>query len=84
MIVCTHNDKDHANGVLEFLDAGCSAGECWLPATWIGVLRRLLNPTDSGKNELPAMVDELFEDDDKLEPVCGWGRWGDHGSQFIT
>ena len=40
--VCTHNDQDHANGVLEFLDAGYGVGECWLPATWMEALRRIL------------------------------------------
>lgn len=42
VLVCTHNDQDHANGVLEFLDAGYGVGECWLPATWMEALRHIL------------------------------------------
>lgn len=41
VIVCTHNDRDHANGVLEFLEDGGHADECWLPATWMEAVYRL-------------------------------------------
>ena len=41
VLVCTHNDADHANGVLEFLNAGFCARECWLPASWLEALKRL-------------------------------------------
>jgi glyoxylase-like metal-dependent hydrolase (beta-lactamase superfamily II) len=41
VLVCTHNDADHAEGVLGFLENGLGCGELWLPATWLDALRSL-------------------------------------------
>lgn len=46
VIVCTHNDRDHANGILAFLEEGCDADECWLPATWMEATHRLCTASD--------------------------------------
>lgn len=43
VLVCTHNDADHANGVLGFLREGLSCAEVWLPGSWataIGAMER--------------------------------------------
>lgn len=42
--VCTHNDADHANGILGFLEAGVSCGEVWLPGRWLSALPSVLRP----------------------------------------
>ena len=42
VVVCTHNDSDHANGLIDFFNNGRTAEECWLPATWMEPLRTLL------------------------------------------
>ena len=42
--VCTHNDADHANGILGFLEAGFRCGEVWLPGRWVGALPSVLRP----------------------------------------
>ena len=44
VVVCTHNDADHANGILGFLEAGFRCGEVWLPGRWLGVLPSVLRP----------------------------------------
>lgn len=68
VLVCTHNDADHANGVLAFLNSGYKAKECWLPGTWIeplkyltdeaddGLLRELLVEPENGDKPLPERV----------------------------
>src|SRR6266511_1241687 len=44
VVVCTHNDADHANGILGFLEAGFRCGEVWLPGHWLGALPSVLKP----------------------------------------
>lgn len=47
VVVCTHNDSDHANGILGLLCSGdVSIQEIWLPASWTLRLDDLVrNPT---------------------------------------
>jgi phosphoribosyl 1,2-cyclic phosphodiesterase len=42
VLTYTHNDSDHANGVLGLLKAGLTADEVWLPASWMGRLEDLI------------------------------------------
>jgi len=35
VILCTHNDADHANGILGFLEGGLRCEEVWLPGRWL-------------------------------------------------
>jgi hypothetical protein len=44
ILVCTHNDADHANGILGFLQGGLACGQLWLPGQWLDALPRLLRP----------------------------------------
>lgn len=44
VVVCTHNDADHANGILGFLEAGFRCGEVWLPGRWLDTLPSVLRP----------------------------------------
>jgi Metallo-beta-lactamase superfamily len=44
-VICTHNDADHANGILGFLEAGLGCGEVWLPGRWLTVLPHALDPS---------------------------------------
>lgn len=41
VVVCTHNDADHANGLIGFFEAGLRCRELWLPATWLEAVMRL-------------------------------------------
>lgn len=46
ILVCTHNDADHVNGVLGFLESELTCGELWLPGRWLAVLPDVLAPLD--------------------------------------
>jgi Metallo-beta-lactamase superfamily len=60
VLVCTHNDCDHANGILEFLEEGGHADECWLPATWMEAACRLCT---ASTDEIESL---LFDADEEL------------------
>jgi len=55
VLICTHNDADHANGVLGFLDSGMECKEVWLPGKWLGLLPKVLRPT-------PEVLGDLFNE----------------------
>lgn len=42
VLVCTHNDADHANGVLGFLESSLCCDEVWLPGRWLETLPSVL------------------------------------------
>ncbi len=42
--VCTHNDADHANGIMGFLESGLRCNEVWLPGQWLNTLPYVLKP----------------------------------------
>mgnify|MGYP003855035503 FL=1 len=44
VILCTHNDADHADGLLGFLEAGLRCEEVWLPGRWLSALPDVLRP----------------------------------------
>jgi hypothetical protein len=52
VVVCTHNDADHANGILGFLEAGLRCEEVWLPGRWLSVLPDVLKPSVQVFDEL--------------------------------
>ena len=58
VLVCTHNDADHANGVLGLLQSAFPVAEVWLPASWSGVLPRVLRPYTEVLSELGPLVFE--------------------------
>lgn len=44
IVVCTHNDADHANGIIGFLEAGLTCQEIWLPGSWLATIKDLMRP----------------------------------------
>ena len=59
VMVCTHNDSDHARGILGFLKEELVAKEVWLPASWMDRLSDLIcNPKNFWK-ELVADIEKL-------------------------
>jgi hypothetical protein len=44
VLVCTHNDADHANGVIGFLESALQCHEVWLPGRWLRALPEVLRP----------------------------------------
>ncbi len=65
ILVCTHNDADHARGILGFLEAGLRCDEVWLPGRWLATLPDVLKPFVEVFLELAG---ELSESADLPEP----------------
>ena len=61
VFVCTHNDADHANGIIGFLEAGLGCNEVWLPASWTERLEDLLLRPGDFTGELVQNVEALDE-----------------------
>ena len=58
IVVCTHNDADHANGIIGFLEGGLECREVWLPGRWLGVLPHVLNPNPKVAEALAVQARE--------------------------
>lgn len=58
ILVCTHNDADHALGLLGFLECGFAAKEVWLPASWTDRLDDLLLRPSEFLGELIGNIEE--------------------------
>ncbi len=69
MLVCTHNDADHADGVLGYLEAGLRCEEVWLPGSWTGRLDDLLLDPARFEEELFGGVAEIASDASDLEEL---------------
>jgi len=59
ILVCTHNDADHALGLLGFLESGLTAKEVWLPASWSDRLDDLLLHPSEFVSELILNIEEI-------------------------
>lgn len=59
IIVCTHNDADHVNGIIGFLRDGLTCKEIWLPGIWADVLPSALK---SFQEVLYQVYESLMED----------------------
>lgn len=55
-LVCTHNDSDHANGILGFLQSGLRCDEVWLPGSWANRIGEL------GDDAIRDFIGELYYD----------------------
>lgn len=58
MAICTHNDADHANGILGFLEEGLKCNELWLPGRWLSALPSVLKPFVDVADELTTDIHE--------------------------
>ncbi len=64
VVVCTHNDADHADGILGFLQPGpLACNELWLPGRWLGTLPGVLRPFVEVLGDLAEQVatEQLLE-----------------------
>jgi hypothetical protein len=80
ILVCTHNDKDHANGILGFLrNEELFCDEVWLPGIWTSRLKDILTRPSLFLNELIYNIADSyptydlaslgdFYSDDKMQP----------------
>ena len=62
ILACTHNDSDHANGVIGFLESACTCKEVWLPDKWANLLPVVLMP-------LPDFTERVITEISALEPA---------------
>ena len=60
IVICTHNDSDHANGIIGFLGAGLKCEEVWLPGRWLAALPAILRPL---KEVIIVLAGEVAEAD---------------------
>jgi phosphoribosyl 1,2-cyclic phosphodiesterase len=58
VLICTHNDADHAAGILGFLRSGLTSREVWLPGSWTSRLDDLLRQPGQFTNELIRNISE--------------------------
>lgn len=58
-LVCTHNDADHATGILGFLESSLAGDEVWLPGRWSERLDDLLDRQHRFVEELAENVQSL-------------------------
>lgn len=57
VVICTHNDADHANGVIGFLKAeNFRCSEVWLPGTWSQALPHILGSVTDVINRLEEEI----------------------------
>lgn len=57
IVVCTHNDQDHAEGIAGLLENGAfSVGEVWVPGRWSERIVDLFEPSDDFFKELDANI----------------------------
>jgi Metallo-beta-lactamase superfamily len=61
VLVCTHNDADHANGIIGFLEGGLACDEIWLPGLWGDRLTDLLNTPAEFVKELGGDIGRQTE-----------------------
>lgn len=69
IVICTHNDADHVNGIIGFLKQGLICKEIWLPGVWADVLpsalksypEKLRDVYESLEEEGYPTLDELIE-----------------------
>ncbi|MCS7051508.1 MAG: hypothetical protein NZL87_07830, partial [Thermomicrobium sp.] len=65
VLIVTHNDGDHANGVLGFLRSDLDAGELWLPARFLAALPQIVvrpweTVVETLVEQVAAVPDELL------------------------
>jgi hypothetical protein len=65
VVICTHNDRDHAGGLTRLLDRNDAPkiGEFWLPGSWSSQIEALVRDPNGFINELGREVFERFAED---------------------
>lgn len=60
IVACTHNDADHAKGVISFLNTGMRCREVWLPGRWLATVPDLMRPWDVVAEDVLAGAAECW------------------------
>lgn len=70
VVVCTHNDSDHANGILGLLENWeGSIREVWLPGSWTSHLKDLIVAPDSFFKSLVENIKDLKQNFESLDQI---------------
>lgn len=73
VLVCTHADADHVNGLIGFFDSGFTAREVWLPGSWTSRLKDLLTVPEEFFEEILKQIEALEEfDASNLEELADY------------
>lgn len=62
IIVCTHSDEDHVNGLIGYFQSNKTCKEVWLPGSWMSRLDDMLNRPSDFIKELIENISDLDED----------------------
>lgn len=88
VLVCTHNDADHANGVLGFLESDLNCDEVWLPGRWLSVLPDLLKPFEEIHNtlinDMGSINKEVNIGQNEIEQYVDFGEYADEISSELS
>lgn len=62
IVVCTHSDEDHVNGLIGYFETGKKSKEVWLPGSWMSRLEDMLDKPHDFIKELYENINDLDED----------------------
>lgn len=64
IVVCTHNDADHANGIINFLESGYGCEEVWLPGRWADCIEGLMQPEREAISTIVEGAEEHWQSEE--------------------
>ena len=78
ILVCTHNDADHAYGLIDFLESGFTVKEVWLPGSWMDKIPEIIRDPEE-------IIQEIVQEDisKKIEGLHSISEYGDALSEKI-
>lgn len=79
VVVCTHNDFDHANGLIGYFEHSLRAREVWLPGKLRSVLLEMLKSPTEFTRELVDNIHEQHKEWSALDDTTGEGRLEAYG-----
>lgn len=59
-LICTHNDADHAKGLIGYLQHDYQADEVWLPGEWQAILSDVLKPISEIESQIIEDIKDSF------------------------
>jgi len=59
IVVCTHSDEDHVNGLIGYFESGKTSKEVWLPGSWMSRLEDMLDKPQDFIKELYENINDL-------------------------
>lgn len=63
ILVCTHSDEDHVNGLIGYFESNRSCEEVWLPGSWTSRLEDMINEP---RDFIKELFNNIFDLDDNF------------------